>query len=190
MEDFSYLTVSKTSEGLYKEKGSKFISFLHPVTLRDEINSIIKEYKVKYYDARHVCFAFRLGLNGEDYRAYDDGEPGHTAGDPILNQLKSRQVTNSLLIVIRYFGGTKLGARGLAAAYKESAIDALSNANIVKRELKENLTIEVEFAKIDILMKLISKYRIDIVSQEFEMKAKYSLSIPKVNFDSFEEEWG
>ncbi len=189
MEDYSFLTVFKISEGLYKEKGSKFLSFLHPVKSRDEISLILKEYKVKYYDARHVCFAFRLGLKGEDYRAYDDGEPGHTAGDPILNQMKSHELTDALLIVVRYFGGTKLGASGLSSAYKESATDAVRSAKVVKQELKEELTVEIDFAKIDSLMKLISKYRISIVSQEFEMKAKYLLLIPKVHLIDFQEKW-
>ena len=188
MENYSFLTVAQISEGLYKEKGSKFLSFLHPVKSREEVTNILKEYKVKYYDSRHVCFAFRLGLKGEDYRAYDDGEPGHTAGDPILNQLKSHEVTNVLLIVVRYFGGTKLGVSGLITAYKEAAIDALENSEIENQELKEDLEIEVEFAGIDRLMKLISKYRIMILSQEFELKAKYFLSIPKVNFYKFKSE--
>ena len=188
MEDYSFLTVNKVSEGLYKEKGSKFLSFLHSIKSREEVNRILKEYKSKYYDARHVCFAFRLGLNGEEYRAYDDGEPGHTAGDPILNQLKSREVTNALLIVVRYFGGTKLGVSGLTTAYKESAIDALENAKVIKEELKETLTVEVEFAKIDGLMKLISKYRIEILKQDFQLTAIYTLSVPKVNFELFKKD--
>lgn len=188
MEEFSFLTVSSISEGLYKEKGSKFLSFLHPVKSREEVAIILKEYKTTYYDARHVCFAFRLGLKGEDYRAYDDGEPGHTAGGPILNQLKSYEITNVLLVVVRYFGGTKLGVSGLITAYKEAAIDALSHTTICQEELKEEMKVEVDFAGIDSLMKLISKYRIVILNQEFQLKASYLLSIPKLHFEKFKLE--
>lgn len=188
MEIFSYLTVKSTSEGLYKEKGSKFLSFLHPVSSREEIQTVLKEYKSKFYDARHICFAFRLGLEGEDFRAYDDGEPGHSAGDPILNQLKSKELTDVLLIVVRYSGGTKLGISGLVSAYKNAALQAIDSSQVIKKELLIEMEIVVEFSQIDFLMKLVSNYEAKILTQNFDIQATYTVLIPKRNLVFFKND--
>lgn len=185
MGEYRFLTVLEATEGLYKEKGSKFLSFLHPVENRGQVDELLKKYKEKYYDARHVCFAFRLGLNGEDYRAYDDGEPAHTAGDPILNQLRSSGITNVLLVVVRYFGGTKLGVSGLIIAYKEAAADAIRQAHLVERELQQIVVIETDFASIDKLMRLVNTHKAEIIKQSFDTKAKYELSVPLRCVDVF-----
>src|SRR5690554_1434782 len=132
----TYNTILKPSQGLYKEKGSKFLSFAFLVVDESEVKEILAEFKKKYFDARHLCYAFRIGIEEPvQFRAYDDGEPAHTAGDPILNQIRSFNLTNTLLIVVRYFGGTKLGKSGLIQAYKDSAADALLNATIVENKI-------------------------------------------------------
>lgn len=120
----------KTPEGLYKEKSSKFLSFAHHVENIDEAKAIVAKYKKEHHKARHVCFAYRIGRNGETYRGYDDGEPSGTAGKPILRQLEGAGLTDSLIVVVRYFGGTLLGTGGLVRAYKEAATDVLTKATI------------------------------------------------------------
>ncbi|MCQ2369425.1 MAG: YigZ family protein [Paludibacteraceae bacterium] len=124
-------TISKISEGIYKDKGSKFLAFAHHVESVDEAKSIINKYKKEHHKARHVCFAYRIGENAEIYRGCDDGEPSGTAGKPILRQLETSNLTNSMIVVVRYFGGTLLGTGGLVRAYREAAADALKNQSPV-----------------------------------------------------------
>ncbi|MCQ2336274.1 MAG: YigZ family protein [Paludibacteraceae bacterium] len=124
-------TITKISEGIYKDKGSKFLAFAHHVESVDEAKSIIAKYKKEHHKARHVCFAYRIGDNAEIYRGCDDGEPSGTAGRPILHQLELEKLTNAMIVVVRYFGGTLLGTGGLVRAYKEAAADALKNQSAV-----------------------------------------------------------
>ena len=132
MEDF-YKTIAVPAEGLYKEKGSKFISFAYPVQTEEQIKGIVAELKDKFYDARHHCYAWMLGAGKKNFRANDDGEPSSTAGRPILGQIQSNDLTNILIVVVRYFGGTKLGVSGLIHAYREAAADALNHAEIIEK---------------------------------------------------------
>lgn len=126
-----YLTISKPSEGLFKDRGSKFLAFAYPVSSEDEIKEIQEHLRSEYHDARHHCYAYMLGKDKNVFRANDDGEPSSTAGKPILGQIKSYDLTNILIVVIRYFGGTKLGVSGLINAYKTAAEEALKNAKII-----------------------------------------------------------
>lgn len=141
----TYLTISDDSEGFYKEKGSKFLSFAFPVHHEEDIKEKLDILRKKYYDARHHCYAYVLGKDKEIFRANDDGEPNHSAGDPILGQIKSNQLTNILIVVVRYFGGVKLGVGGLISAYRTAAAEAISNnvivEAIVKKRSNSNLTI-------------------------------------------------
>lgn len=123
----TYFTLKGNSEGFNKEKGSKFLAFAYVVSNEDDVKKTVAELKKKYYDARHYCYAYVLGDQSEIYRAKDDGEPGHSAGDPILGQIRSKKLTNTLIVVVRYFGGTKLGVGGLIHAYKTAAADAIEN---------------------------------------------------------------
>jgi uncharacterized YigZ family protein len=136
MED-TYLTIETVAEGLYKDKGSKFIAFAHPVSTEEQVKQIIADYRKQYFDARHHCYAFMLGAAHSHFRASDDGEPSGTAGRPILGQIQSKQLTDIMVVVIRYFGGILLGTSGLIQAYKAATADALANAKIVERIVQQ-----------------------------------------------------
>lgn len=178
MDDVFYYTVKAISEGFYKEKGSKFLGFAHPVNSKDEIKLVLDDYKKQYYDARHVCFAYALGFKGEDTRAYDDGEPGHSAGDPILGQINSFELTNVLIIVIRYFGGTKLGVGGLVTAYKTAAEEALKNAIIIKRIPTEVVKHMFSYEEMNRVMGIVKQYDLEIESQDFKITCEIKLLVP------------
>lgn len=176
MQD-TYLTISAPSEGLYKEKGSKFIAYAYPVTNEDEVKNYLQDLKKKYYDARHHCFAYRLGVEGEQWRAVDDGEPSGSAGKPILGQLLSNNLTNVVVFVIRYFGGIKLGVPGLINAYRSATADAIANANIIEEEDKEDIFIQFDYIVMNDVMKIIKDELPEIANQDFEMLCKMHLRI-------------
>lgn len=178
MDEVFYYTVKTISEGFYKEKGSKFLGFAHPINSKDEIKLVLDDYKKQYYDARHVCFAYTLGLKGEDTRAYDDGEPGHSAGDPILGQINSFELTNVLIVVIRYFGGTKLGVGGLVTAYKTAAEEALNNADIIKRIPTEVVKHMFSYEEMNRVMGIVKQYDLEIESQNFKITCEIKLLVP------------
>ena len=178
MDDVYYYTVKAISESFYKEKGSKFLGFAHPVNSKDEIKFILEEYKKQYYDARHICYAYALGFKGENTRAYDDGEPGHSAGDPILGQINSFKLTNVLIIVIRYFGGTKLGVGGLVAAYRTAAEEALKSANIIKRIPTEVVKHMFSYEEMNRVMGIVKQYDLEIESQDFKTRCEIKLLVP------------
>lgn len=167
MQD-SYLTIAKTSEGLYKEKGSKFHAFAIPVGSEEEIKGQMEALRKTYYDARHHCYAYTYGTEGEHYRANDDGEPGHSAGDPILGQIRSRELTNTLVVVIRYFGGTKLGVSGLINAYKTAAAEALDTNQIVKKAITAKLSFTFPYEETNAVMKLVKDFDLTITSQGYK----------------------
>jgi uncharacterized YigZ family protein len=135
MAVFSYRTIQAPTEGIYKEKGSKFLAFAYPVETEADVKGHLERIKKEYFDARHHCFAYMLGADRKKFRAFDDGEPNHSAGDPILGQIRSKNITNVLVIVVRYFGGTKLGVGGLISAYKTAAEDALNRAAVIEKEV-------------------------------------------------------
>lgn len=173
----TYLTISKPSEGVYKEKGSKFLAYAYPVSSEDDIRGRIEELKKQYHDARHHCFAFILGFDGSQYRANDDGEPNHSAGDPILGQIRSRELTNTLVVVVRYFGGTKLGVSGLINAYKTAAAEALENNEITEKQITKRLHIRYGYEETNAVMKLISDFDLEIAEQKFEADCEMKFDV-------------
>lgn len=164
----SFHTINNLSTGEYREKGSKFIALALPVSSEDEVKSNLAEIKKKYFDARHHCFAYVLGADKARFRAYDDGEPNHSAGDPILGQLRSRNLTNVLVVVVRYFGGTKLGVGGLVTAYKTAADEALKNAAVVEKQITLSLKIKFGYEAMPAVMKLVKDFDLKVISQSFE----------------------
>ena len=167
MAEDTFLTISKISESLYKEKGSKFIGLAYPVGTLEEIKDIIEELRKKYYDARHHCYAYILGPGGEQFRANDDGEPNHSAGDPILGQIRSKNLTNTLVVVVRYFGGTKLGVSGLISAYKTAAAEAIEAGEIKEEVVKEEIRIRYGYEQTNEVLRLVKDFEVDILEQEF-----------------------
>ncbi|MDN3688293.1 IMPACT family protein [Cyclobacterium jeungdonense] len=168
MED-TYLTLKTPTKGLYKEKGSKFLSFAYPVESEAEIQQILDELKKTYHDARHHCYAYILGRNKEVYRANDDGEPHHSAGDPILGQLRSRELTQSLVVVVRYFGGVKLGVGGLVRAYKTAAAEAIDAGEVIQKILVASIIIRFDYLSLDEVMHLIQRHDLKISDQQFDL---------------------
>lgn len=164
----SYKTIANPSEGIYKEKGSKFIAFASPVFSEEEFKEKLQQVKKDYHDARHHCYAFRLGVDMQQYRFSDDGEPSSTAGKPIYGQIQSFQLTNIVIIVIRYFGGTKLGVGGLITAYKEAAKGALNNAKIITRTVDNVYEIQFDYSIMSNVMNFIKKNELEIISQILE----------------------
>jgi uncharacterized YigZ family protein len=174
-----YLTISSPSEGLYKEKGSRFIAFAYPVYSENEIKQYLQELKKEYYDARHHCYAYRLGVTGELWRAVDDGEPSGSAGKPIMGQLLSNNLTNIVVFVVRYFGGIKLGVPGLINAYRSATADSIQNAEIVEKEDKNSFSIEFNYLVMNDIMRILKEEQPEIVKQEFDIVCRIELRIRK-----------
>ena len=184
VSEYSYKTISSSSEGIYKEKGSKFLSFAIPVNSADEVKDILKNFRNKYYDARHICYAFMLGNEQAEFRTSDDGEPSGTAGKPILGQINSRELTNVLVIVVRYFGGILLGTGGLVVAYKAAAADALNQAEIIEKSIEEIIHIRFDYLQMNGIMKIIKDSGAKIHSQKFDNECFISISLNKLNKES------
>ncbi len=178
MED-SYLTITSPVETIYKIKSSKFLTYAYPVEREEEIAPLLEVLKKQHYDATHHCYAWRLGAKGEHFRANDDGEPSSTAGKPILGQMVSRGVTNCFIVVVRYFGGTKLGVSGLIEAYRDSAAEALDAAEIVGRTVDVRLRVEFSYISMNGVMKVVKELQPKIESQEFDNLCVMTLSIRK-----------
>lgn len=174
----TYKTVSKeVCEGFYSEKRSKFLAFVHHVDSVDEAMAIVKEYRKKYYDARHCCYAYVLGSDRADFRANDDGEPSSTAGKPILGQLNRLELTDVLVVVIRYYGGVNLGTGGLIVAYRRATEDALSKAVIEEKFVEERITYRFTYPMINAVMRVVKETGARIVSQSFDNDCEIDLSI-------------
>lgn len=174
----TYKTVSKeVCEGFYSEKRSKFLAFVHHVDSVDEAMAIVKEYRKKYYDARHCCYAYVLGSDRADFRANDDGEPSSTAGKPILGQLYRMELTDVLVVVIRYYGGVNLGTGGLIVAYRTATEDALSKAVIEEKFVEERITYRFTYPMINAVMRVVKETGARIVSQSFDNDCEIVLSI-------------
>ena len=182
----TFKTISTATEGLFKDKGSKFISFAIPVENVDEIKEVLNEYKKKYFDARHVCYAYMIGHERTIFRANDDGEPSGTAGRTILGQINSYQLTNVLIIVVRYFGGILLGTGGLVNAYKHAAADALDQADIIEKTVDSALGIEFEYILMNDVMRVIKEMNPTIIKQNFENNCNMIISIRNQNFDELQ----
>jgi uncharacterized YigZ family protein len=164
---YSFLTIEAPAKGLFKDKGSKFLSFAFPVISEDEVKFRLNMLKKEYFDARHHCYAWVLGYDEKRWRVSDDGEPNHTAGDPILGQIRSKNLTNTLVIVVRYFGGIKLGASGLITAYKAAAESALAEARVIEREVKEVYLLTFGYVATPDVMRLVKEFDVEVVHQEF-----------------------
>lgn len=173
----TYKTISKSSEGIYKEKGSKFIAYAYPVSSEEEIKSHIAKLKKEYYDARHHCYAYMLGADKKNFRANDDGEPSSTAGKPILGQILSNDITNVLIVVIRYFGGTKLGVSGLINAYKTAAAETIANSKILDKTVNDIYDIHFDYLVMNDVMKIIKDEEPEQLGQDFNLTCKITLSI-------------
>ena len=174
-----YKTIGQKSRGVYKEKGSKFLAFAYPVFTEEEIKEHLAELRKEYYDARHHCYAWKLGLDGNRYRANDDGEPSGTAGKPIYGQLLSHELTNILIVVVRYFGGTKLGTSGLIHAYKTAAKDAIENATVVELTVNDTVEVKFDYGVMNEVMRIIKDENPQIITQDFNLNCLMELSIRK-----------
>lgn len=183
----SYQTISAPSEGFYKEKGSKFLAFAFPVSSEDDIKDRLEELRKQYHDARHHCYAYVLGADRQLFRANDDGEPNHSAGDPILGQIHSKQLTNVLLVVVRYFGGTKLGVSGLIHAYKVSAEEALAKAAVITVDITRHVTIRYPYETTNEVMRLVSEFDLKINEQLFEAECLLRGEVKISRAESLEE---
>ena len=176
----SYKTIIQASkEGLFKDRGSKFYGYAFPVTNEEEIKEKIELLKKQHYNARHWCYAWQLGENYDHYRANDDGEPSNSAGMPIYGQLQSFNVTNILVVVVRYFGGTKLGVGGLIKAYKNGAKLALENSIIIHKTIDEVFLIKFEYPEMNTIMRIIKDENISIINQKMELDCEFIISIRK-----------
>lgn len=176
MQD-TFLTLAEDSQGLYKEKGSRFISFAMPVSSTEDVKAKLQVFKKNYYDARHICYAYVLGKNGTVFRSNDDGEPSGTAGKPILGQINSKDLTNVLVVVVRYFGGILLGTGGLVIAYREAAADAIQNNKIVSRLVESNIAIQFSYERMNDVMRIVKENSLTITSQHLDTKCFMSFKV-------------
>lgn len=187
MEDESdiYYTVKKGSEGMYKEKGSKFPSYLIPIESEEELKALIEALKKEHPNSRHFCYAFRLGELGDVYRYSDDGEPSGTAGKPIYGQLLSHNLTNVGLVVLRYFGGTKLGVSGLIHAYKESSTDAINQAQILKKFIGKHFRLDYPYEATNSVTQLLHRFDYEVKDQIFDEKCRQDIFIRETQASQF-----
>ena len=181
MDNDKYKTITEKAigEGFYSESRSKFLAFAHHVDSVEQALEIVKEYRKKYYNARHCCYAYRIGFMGEEFRMNDDGEPSSTAGKPILGQIDSNGFTNTLIIVVRYFGGVKLGTSGLIVAYREASSDAIAHCDIEERFIEEQIKFTFSYPMMNAVMKIVKDMNPRIINQVFDNTCELTLSIRK-----------
>lgn len=179
MFDNTYLTITQASQGKYVEKGSKFLAFCYPVKTETEVKEVLARLKRDYFDARHHCYAYRLGWDKSVFRFNDDGEPSGTGGRPIYGQILSKDLTNVLIVVVRYFGGTKLGVSGLINAYKTAAIEALDDNKIQEFEIKDLYAIEFQYDKMSEVMKVLKQQGIELLETNYDTICQIRLSVVK-----------
>lgn len=173
----SFNTINSIGEGFYSEKRSKFLAFAHHVESVDEVKEIVDGYRKKYYDARHCCYAYVLGAERDVFRANDDGEPSSTAGKPILGQIKSNDLTNILVCVIRYYGGVNLGTGGLIGAYRAAAANAIAHCDIITQQVEEQVSFQFTYPMMNGVMRVVKEMEPRIVSQRFDSTCEIVLSI-------------
>jgi uncharacterized YigZ family protein len=178
MQD-TFKTIKDISKGIYTEKRSKFLAFAIPVESIEDIKTIVAKYQKDYYDARHVCYAYMIGPERNDFRANDNGEPSGTAGKPILGQINSNELTNILIIIVRYFGGIKLGTSGLIVAYKQAAAEAIANAEIIEKTVDEDIAFMFEYPFLNEVMRVVKEENPQIVSQGYDSDCTMTLRIRK-----------
>jgi len=181
--DDTYKTAAAPCEGLFKDRGSKFIAYVFPVSSEEEVKKHLAELRKEHFSARHHCYAFRLGADKQHFRSNDDGEPSGTAGKPILGQIQSHDLTNILVVVVRYFGGTLLGVSGLIAAYKGAADDALSRAPIVERTVNEIYELKFPYAAMNEVMKILKDEELEQFDQQFELDCSLKFAVRKSTAD-------
>lgn len=177
----TYHTLNKASQGAFKDRGSKFIALAVPVLSEEEVKLKLDEIKKEYHDARHHCYAYILGLDKSAHRYNDDGEPSGTAGRPIFGQLQSFDMTNVLIVVVRYFGGTKLGVPGLINAYKTAAKEALNNANIIKKTINDQYQLSYEYHLMNEVMRVVKDEGLSVVKQDFQLNCKLTIQARKLD---------
>ncbi|MCM1532404.1 MAG: YigZ family protein [Bacteroides sp.] len=187
--DDTYLTLAAPAQGLYKEKGSKFLAFAYPVETEQEIKDLIEKLRKEYYDARHHCYAYVLGSRQEVYRANDDGEPSSTAGKPIHGQILSFGLTNVLVVVVRYFGGTKLGTSGLINAYKTATNDALAQAETVEKVVMRAYGLRFPYEQMNQVMRIVKDLRLQVLGQEADSECRMRVSVRLSECVRFEEKF-
>ena len=178
-----YTTISATAEGFYSEKRSRFLAFAHHVETVDDVKTLVDGYRKRYYDARHVCYAYMLGPARDNFRANDDGEPSSTAGKPILGQINSLGLTDILIVVVRYYGGVNLGTGGLIVAYRQAAADALAHAETEQRQVEEKVDYDFPYTMMNDVMRVVKEVQPRIVSQTFENTCHICLAIRRSEAD-------
>ncbi|PWS33502.1 IMPACT family protein [Pedobacter paludis] len=181
--DDSYKTVSHNAEGIFRDKGSKFMAYLYPIRSEDEVKPIITSLRSEHSKARHFCYAYRLTPNRAVFRINDDGEPSGTAGRPILNCLLSEDITNILIVVVRYFGGTLLGVPGLINAYKTASIEAIKSANIITKTVNDIYEVHFEYLQMNDVMKLVKEENLDVLSQNFDTNCTLKFEVRKAQLN-------
>lgn len=186
MQD-TYLTIEAPGEGIYKEKMSRFLSFAVPVVSVDEALAYVEQYRKEYYDARHVCWAYMIGADRKCFRSNDNGEPSGTAGKPILGQINSANLTDILIVVVRYFGGIKLGTGGLIVAYRTAASEAIAACNIVERLIEDCVKIHFEYPLMNEVMRIVKEEQAAVVAQSFEMDCEMTLRLRRMAMPSLRE---
>lgn len=174
-----YKTIIDKSEGTYTELRSKFLAFAHPVSTVEEAMALVEQYQKKYYDARHVCWAYMIGADRETFRSNDNGEPSGTAGKPILGQINSNELTDIIILVVRYFGGVKLGTSGLIVAYRTAAAEAIAAATIEERQVEATYNFSFEYPLMTAVMKVVRDMNARILEQSYDMDCRMSVSIRK-----------
>lgn len=185
-----FKTIADISEGYYTEKRSKFLAFAHPVRTVDEVKELVAQYRKRYYDARHVCYAYMLGAERTEFRANDDGEPSSTAGKPILGQINSHELTDILIVVVRYYGGVNLGTSGLIVAYREAAADAIAHATVETRQVEELIRYTFAYPQMNDVMRIVKDMNPRIVSQTYDNTCEIVLSIRKGEADQLRQRLG
>ncbi len=170
-----YKTIKSPSTGIYKEKGSKFLAYAYPIDNEELVKEIVENLKKEYYDARHHCYAWQIGTDGLNFRANDDGEPSGTAGKPIHGQILSNELTNILIVVVRYFGGIKLGTSGLITAYRAAALDAIQNAEIIEKTVDDYYNVCFNYEAMNDVMRIIKEEQPDILNQNFDLRCSIDL---------------
>jgi len=182
-----YLSIAAPSKGIYKEKGSKFLAFAYPVEQEEQAQEILAVLKKEYFDARHHCYAYRIGHTGDQWRMNDDGEPSSTAGRPIHGQLLSNELSDILVVVVRYFGGIKLGVPGLIRSYKNATADAIANAEIVEKIAGEFFTITFDYLQMNDVMKVLKEMDITPISQNFDLTCTVDVKVRLTQIEQFQE---
>ncbi len=180
----TYLTLARPSEAIFREKMSKFLAFAHPASTVEEAKAVIAQYQKKYFDARHVCWAYMLGFERTDFQSDDNGEPSGTAGKPILGQINSFGLTDTVIVVVRYFGGIKLGTSGLIAAYRETARLALEEAEIVERKVMKHISFTFPYLSMNDVMRLVKQSNLEILSQQFDNACAMTLAVRADDYDT------